>query len=320
MMNNLVKFHETESDTIYMIQDKMQGLVDVPHDLKDNIKLFMIFKDNTIESLQENERQSLISEMINFSKNINNDSEDGLFVVAFIEDSILTNVNAFTYSEELYKIKSLVNNIYNKLLGEGKVRKENFIKKVELLYSDERYKTFMDWLCLQNHSKFHANNYQELLNKNIVKENNNTLPQDIATTPVQSFNNKNAEKVNISPDKVNNLNIGQPTINTSTFNEQSLNNVTQPNNVIPISEKLSIGSVKQIHNFNNNQFYGDATSSGGGPSNAPNQSSELAKTKTLVKTMPTNHRNAAFINWHTIILILVMSFVIGISFSIYLLK
>ena len=293
-MNNLLKLYENQYDTIYVVNDKIQGLVDIPKNLKNNIKLFMIFKDDNLDKLHETEKQKLITEIINTSKKINSNNDEGLFVVAFIEDNILTNTNAFTYTNELYKIKSLVNNIYNKLLSEGKLKKENFIKKVELLYSDNRYKNFMDWLCLQDSSKFHANSYQELLN------NNNTLQ----TPPV------------IQPNINNNMSIeSKMTLNNTQQinNNISIQNVTQPNNTTPITETLTIGSVKP------SQIYNDTTSSGGGPSNQfIGQSNQLAKPKILVKTLPKN--NAAFINWSTIIFILTMSFVIGISLSIYLLN
>lgn len=278
-MNDLMKLRETESDTIYMIESDMQGLVSVPKKLQNNIKVFMMFGNNN------NENQNKLLEDISIvSKQINSNNDEGLCIIAFISSEILTTNNAITYTRELNRIKELVNSIYNKILKEHKLTKENFVKKIELLYSDERYKDFMDFLCLQNPNKFHTSSYQELVSK--------------TTQSDTSSNNKDLETTQVLPRAYTNQ-----FVVSDNYNQV----VTQPNNVTPIAEKLSIGNA-QI-----NQYSSDNSESGG-PSNSN------IENKTLTRTIPTNHGNAAFINLTTIILILIISLVIGISFSIYVLR
>ena len=274
-MDSLVKYYETETDIVYLVNQNNQGLVSVPKDLKDNIRVFMIFKDNSLQGLQQQDRDKLALEMQDISKRINRDNEDGIFLVNFIGDEIIRNGTAFNYSNELQKTKGLVNTVYNNLLGNGKVKKENFIKKVELLYSDNRYNSFINWVCLQNPSKFHAINYQQLFN---------------------NTNNKNLEKSDVFINQNSASIFNEPNRQSSMMAMQS--------NIKPISESLSIGTPK----FNpNGQYFGYSANN-------------LSKPKTLVRKLPPNNGSAAFIKWYTTLFILIMSIVIGISISIFLVK
>jgi len=104
----------------------------------------------------------------------------------------------------------------------------------------------------------------------------------------------------------NNLNSSSTSNNLNSQNSYStLGSFDYNNNqstVQPVSETLSIGSYVP---------YYDDTSGSGGPSNS------IEKNKVLVKKLP---KNAAFIKISTVLLILVISLVIGIGFSIYLLN
>ena len=233
-MNNLLKFKETNYEIIYMIEDDTQGLVSVPKDLKNNIKVFMLFGDNNSSSEEKNNLSNTISEI---SKRINIDNENGLCIVAFLNNYAINSGDAISYTTELNKLKILVNNIYNKLLGNGNLTKENFIKEIQLLCNNDKYKNFIDFLCLQNPSKFHLNNYHELMSKTIVDN---------------SINNAS-----------NNYNI------SSFYN--NANTIAQPRNTEPINESLSIGNVPI-----NYQYHSDV-SSGGGPANNITNSKTLVK-------------------------------------------
>jgi len=265
-MSNLLKFNENETDIIYMINSELQGLVSVPKDLNTNIKVFILFK-NSKENIQGID--SLSNEILEISRKINNANDNGICIAAFMENA-LSDGNAITYTNELNKVKSLVNTVYNALLKEGKFTKDNFIKKLELLSKEDNFKNFIDFLCLLDPSKFHANSYQDLMSKN-AQEN--------------TVNNPNM-----------NIQANNATNNVGMFTQ---------NNIQPVAGNIPIGGTPM-----NYQYNGD-TSGGGGPSN------NISNNKILVKKLP---HNAAFIKLPAVILILIMSLVIGISFSVYLLK
>lgn len=269
-MNNLTFLEETENTTIYVVEDELQGLVSIPKDLNNNIKVYMAFEKN---------KNEFISKMKEITKTINN-NQDGILIITIIKN----NINEIDYPNILAKIKNLVNKIYNDILKEKKVTKENFIKKIEFLSSEEEYNNLINWLCLQNPNKFHLNN-QKLMNTKILNE---TTRGEILT--------QNIEKITISPfsQPINNLN------NT---------NGTE-NNLEPITEKLTIGSFTPT--INNSSFPKNETT------NNVNQPEEVNKKKLL--RVPDHHNNAAFIKLPTIIFVLIMSLVIGITFSISLLK
>ena len=92
----------------------------------------------------------------------------------------------------------------------------------------------------------------------------------------------------------------------SIFNEPNRQSsmMAMQSNIKPISESLSIGTPK----FNpNGQYFGYSANN-------------LSKPKTLVRKLPPNNGSAAFIKWYTTLFILIMSIVIGISISIFLVK
>ena len=274
-MDNLVKFSETDFDTIYSVQSNMQGLVSVPKDLKNHIKVFVLFKDM---AYYEQEKNNSINEMINVNRSVNIGDNDGICITAFVSSEILTTDSAFTYTNELNKLKELINIIYNNIRNNRNLEIKDFIKNVELVHSDIRFKNFIDFLCFQNPSRFHSNSYQEIMNIGVPEA------KTINNNPSVSTNYDNSA-VLVSP--INNANV-----------------ITSNNNE-PVTETLSVGNAPV-----NNQYNGNI-SSGGGPSVT------ISNNKTLVKSMP---NNAAFIKLPFVILILIISLVIGISVSVYLLK
>ena len=211
-MSNLSKFHENDKDIFYTLNGENQGFVSIPKDLNNNIKVFMIFKSS---NLQGNERNKLMSDMNNITRMINTGNDDGICIISLIENSFLENENVVSYGKELIRIKKLVNTIYNELLGNGNLKRENFIKKLELLSLDNRYNDFINWLCMQNPSKFHFVSYQELVNNYNQNVHGNV------------FINKNV---------------------TTIFNDPNMASVQA--NVIPTQESLSIGTPRLPDNFN----------------------------------------------------------------------
>lgn len=171
-MDNLVKFYENDTDIMYTINSGGCGLVSIPKDLKNNIKVYMIFKDI---AMQEHEKRKLMIDMQSISKLVNEKEKDALLIVFLIGSDFLLNENVINYGKEQVKIKELINNIYNKILKEGTLKKENFIKKVEIISLDNKYIDFTNWLCMQNPLKFHSISYQKLLaSDNKVFTNQNT--------------------------------------------------------------------------------------------------------------------------------------------------
>jgi len=227
-MNNLMKYYVTETGIIYIINSDSQGLASVPKDLKDDIKVFLIFKDSSLQVLQPQDRNQLITEMQEISKKINSNNNNGIFIVTFLEDEVLKSENAFTYYKKLGDIKKIVNIIYNKLLGDGSVTKDNFIKKVELIMADDRYNSFINWVCLQNPSKFSSISYQELL-KNY----------DIASHS-DIFINQNAASIFNEPNRQSSM-------------------MAMQSNVKPINESLSIGTPRNIPTNVNRQYVAPKT-------------------------------------------------------------
>lgn len=284
-MNNLIKLQENDNNTVYILDEKLQGLVSVPKDLKNNIRVFMLFKDNVEKEL---DKDKVINEILEVSKKINLGEDNGICIVAFMGKTLSDN-NAIAYANELNNVKDFVNKIYNSLLSEGKLTKENFIKKLELLCNHDKYKNFIDFLCLQDPEKFYSNSYDKLM----TKKNQDNL--DVQTTVTSNLNNQLTEPV------VNNV------TSHNILNQQNvdlINNATMaaPINVTPITETLSIGNIP-------NNYQNTESTSGGGPSN------NISNNNVLVRTKPN-----AFIKLPAVIFILVMSLVIGISVSLYFLK
>lgn len=244
-MNNLMTLQENENSTIYILQEKLQGLVSVPKDLKNNIKVFLLFKDS---AEKENDTDKVVNEVLEVSKQINLGEDNGICIVAFMSNNLSDN-NAITYATELNNIKDFVNKIYNSLLRTGNLSKENFVKKLELLYQEDKYKNFVDFLCLQDSGKFHSNSYSELMNKEVKN-----------SSVIQNEDSSSLNNSTFVPNKQDN----------ETINNGSM---VAPTSVQPVTETLSIGSVP-------NSFYHPEDSSGGGPSNV------ISNNKVLVKTKP----------------------------------
>lgn len=278
-MNNLVKYYEAETNVVYMINN--QGVVSIPKVLEDNIRIFMTFKSN----YEGQDKNKLMFDIQEISKKINQNNTNSIFILSFVSDEILKNESVYNYSKVLEEIKRSVNIVYNNILRRGTLKKESFVKKIELFSLDIKYNSFINWLCLQNPSKFQIFNHSQLVNNDKFKNQSNV------------FINNNTASIFNEP------------------NRQSIM-VAMQSNIKPISESLSIGTPK-IDNTND--------SSGGGPINAGGQyfgysSDAISNQKTLVKTLPNNHGSAAFIKWYTTLFILLISLAIGIAISVVLVK
>lgn len=166
-MVNLIKYYETEKEIFYLLSDENQALVTIPKDLNNNIKVFMSFKDKDFKSINEEERKNIINEMKEVKENI---KENSIIIDMFALQNNLEDNNAFAFSNELNNIKQVVNTIYNTLLQNGNVKKEDFVKKVELISLDNKYDNFINWLSMQNPNKFNKYDYQQILEKKKSEE------------------------------------------------------------------------------------------------------------------------------------------------------
>jgi len=166
-MVNLIKYYETEKEIFYLLSDENQALVTIPKDLNNNIKVFMSFKDKDFKNINEEERKNIINEMKEVKENI---KENSIIIDMFTLQNNLEDNNAFAFSNELNNIKQVVNTIYNTLLQNGNVKKEDFVKKVELISLDNKYDNFINWLSMQNPNKFHKYDYQQILEKKKSEE------------------------------------------------------------------------------------------------------------------------------------------------------
>lgn len=280
-MYDLIRFFENENYTMYTLSVNGQVFASVPKNLKGNIKTFMLFKDSI---LQEQEKNRLMSDMQAIYNRINTNDESGILIVSLFDSNFLMNENVVTYGKEFVKIKNIVNSIYNKLLSDGEVKKENFVREVKLLTFDSKYKDFSSWLCMQNPSRFQSMGYYEL------------FPVQEESKKSEFFTSQNTASI-----------FNEPNSQSTMMGMQS--------NIKPIEASLSIKTPK---------FEDISSSGGGGPVNSGGQyvnyTNQISNQKKLVKTLPHNHGNAAFIKWYTALFILLASLIIGITVSLILVK
>jgi len=279
-MDDLMKYYETSSDVTYVLDDQDQGLVFFPKNLTNHVKIFSIIKD---KSLFEYHRNNLINEFLYISKMINNGNNDAIYVMSFIKSDFLSSGNIEDYSKELDKIKKHVNIAYNSLLREENLKRENFIKKIQLVSLDIRFTNFINWICQKNPNKFRAVNYQALVNSTPTRKEQ---PKSSSM-----FINNNSANI-----------FSEPT-------RQSAMTAAMQSNGRPVKESLSIGTPRF-----DSYYTGSSSSGGGGPKNSFNN----AKTKTLVKKRPIGGQG--FIKWPTIVFILLMTLLISFTITVYLIK
>ena len=224
-MDEPMKINENEANVIYKLNGNQQGIFSVPKHLNNNIKVFMFFCDNKLEYSDQNK---LISSIQSISSTLNKDEDNGICIISFVDSDFLKNQNVVGFGNQFIKTKKLVNTIYNYLLKDGNVQKENFIKKVELISFDNNYTAFIDWLCSQNPSKFHSFDYQSLF----VQKNNTNIQKGV-------FINNNEASIFNEPTKQSAMTASQTGIK-------------------PITQSLSIGNPKFENNYNpsNNQYSG----------------------------------------------------------------
>lgn len=219
-MNDLINFYENDTDILYSLIGVGQGLVSIPKDLKDDIKLFLVFKDSVS---QETERRKLVADLQSISKSINKNN-DAILLFSLMPNNFLLNENIVNYGMELTKIKKSVNMIYNKLLGEGKLKKENFIKKIEILSLDNKYRDFSNWLCKQNPEKFHLTEYKLEFKQDVPKKQTDVFSSQSSASIFNEPTNQSTMMGMHSNTKANeqSLSIGTP-------NLTGLNFSTNPN-------------------------------------------------------------------------------------------
>lgn len=258
-MTNLTKYYETANENVFIINSNRQALASVPKNLNNNIKIFLTFKDNSFQNMNDTDRNSLFYEIQEVSQKITDNSSSGIYITAFLNDQIINDDRENSYSTELNKIKNIVNCVYNKLLIDGQIKKGDVIKRLELVYTDSKYNGFINWLCLQNPKKYHAVSYQNIINDK-KSENRNGV-----------FINNNSASIFNEPNKQSTM-------------------MGMQSNMRPINESLSIGTPQNLPNFS----------------------------KTLIKSTPNNHGNAAFIKWYTSVFILVICLIIGVVVSLIL--
>lgn len=225
-MTDLVKISENETDVIYII-DK-QGMVVIPKNLTNNINFFMFFNEYTS---QENERANLINNMNSFIRTVNQNEKNSILLVSFLESQSISLSSAYTIVFD--NVKKFVNTVYNILLSKGNLRKENFIKRIELLTFNNAYNQFANWLCLQYPAKFRFAGYQFNVSKN---DNLKKSDMFISNNSANIFN--------------------EPTRQSTMMGMQS--------NIRPVDESLSIGTPKienisntnmQTIRYNNNSYF-----------------------------------------------------------------
>lgn len=232
-MDNLIKYQEDDYGIIYSYLD---SFISVPNNIRDNIKLCLSFEKNQTD---------LVNSMNKYRINGN---------ILFL--TITNNINEVDYINELSRIKRLVNQVYNLVLKEKKLSRDNFIRKIEILNNGNN-KEFVNWLCEHYSNKFYKNDMQV---ENVFSNND-----VIFNTP--------------KTDTVNNV----PVVNSS---------------YTPTDEKLSIGEIDPIYKTLSNT---NSSQNNGGFYRSSNN-------------------NAAFIKLPMIMFVLVLSTIIGLAISIFMLK
>lgn len=232
-MDNLIKYQEDDYGIIYSYLD---SFISVPNNIRDNIKLCLSFEKNQTD---------LVNSMNKYRINGN---------ILFL--TITNNINEVDYINELSRIKRLVNQVYNLVLKEKKLSRDNFIRKIEILNNGNN-KDFVNWLCEHYSNKFYKNDMQV---ENVFSNND-----VIFNTP--------------KTDTVNNV----PVVNSS---------------YTPTDEKLSIGEIDPIYKTLSNT---NSSQNNGGFYRSSNN-------------------NAAFIKLPMIMFVLVLSTIIGLAISIFMLK
>lgn len=161
-MNKLMKFYENDTDVMHYLGEDLQSYVSIPKNLGHNIKVFMFFGDLM---LPEDKRTELLTTMLNTSKVVNNGNSNGVIITSLMSSDFFMNGNVVSYGKESIRIKKVVNTVYNQMLREKIAEKGDFVKQIEIINQDNKYKDFSDWLCRQVPSKFKQVNYQELITK-----------------------------------------------------------------------------------------------------------------------------------------------------------
>lgn len=137
--------------SVYSSNDSngMSYYVSVPNNLNSFLRFFIMFKNEN--DLKDSD--GVIKSMSKVNKNIDDINYSEILIFSELSDEI----EASSYVNELARIKEIVNDIYNTLLKNG-LRKDLFVRKIEVIISNELHRKFLNWVSLQNKDKFHLIN------------------------------------------------------------------------------------------------------------------------------------------------------------------
>lgn len=175
-MNELVKY---QTDDYGIIYNYLDFFISVPNNIQNNIKLRLSFeKDQT--------------ELVNSMNKYRTKDDNVLFL------SVTNDINNNDFIDELTKIKKIVNDIYNLILKEKHLTKNNFIKKIELIDNGNNPE-FVKWLCEYYPNRFYKSEkeHQDLFsNKEFIF--NTPLTDSVNSVPVvNSSYTPTKEKISI---------------------------------------------------------------------------------------------------------------------------
>ncbi len=277
-MDGLMKYYETTSDITYVLGEENQSIVSVPKDLANHIKVFVIIKD---KSLFEHNRNNLLNEITYISKMINNGNNDAIYMVSFINSNLIVNPNEELYSKEVKKIKEHVNIAYNSLLKSSSFKRENFIRKVQLVSLNGKFTNLINWTCMKEPTKFRAVSYQTFID---------TTPKEPVKKNPMFIDNNSA---NI---------FSEPT-------RQSAMVAAMHSNGKPVNEALSIGTPRVNPNMNAHV----SANNGGYFKIKDNQD-----INTL--SFDNSKLKQGFIKWPTIVFIMVITLLVSFTITVYIIK
>lgn len=147
------RINQDNYSSIYSGSDSnnMVYYVSVPNNLNNFLRFFIMFENG--DELMKSD------EVIRNMSKVNRDIDDANYseILIFGELNSKNIEDTSKYVDELNRIKGIVNDVYNTLLRNG-LGKELFIRKIEVIVSNELHRKFLNWVNLQNDEKFHLIN------------------------------------------------------------------------------------------------------------------------------------------------------------------
>lgn len=151
------RINQDNYSSVYSGSDSnnMVYYVSVPNNLNNFLRFFIMFKS-------EDELKNSDEVIKNMSK-VNRDIDDANYseILIFSELNAKNIEDTSKYVNELDRIKGIVNDVYNTLLRNG-LGKDLFVRKIEVIVSNELHRKFLNWVNLQNDEKFHLINMPAL--------------------------------------------------------------------------------------------------------------------------------------------------------------